>query len=153
MIPLGKFLLLVFQDCIWCDLSIIIFFELQFPRGGTNVPRGGECPPPAPPKKNPGSRCWVSGGGGEAICTDSRTSYLPPSLPHTKFPPLFSLPLSLTKEQVLYNCRHDLGISIPPSLPTLKLYCIDLTHLPYRWNGTETCLPALLVPVYKFSEG
>ena len=51
--PLGNFLLLVFQDCIWCNLSIIIFFELQFPRGGTNVPRGGECPPPPPPKKKP----------------------------------------------------------------------------------------------------
>ena len=56
MIPLGNFLLLVFQDCIWCNLSIIIFFELQFPRGGTNVPRGGECPPPPPPpKKTPDS--------------------------------------------------------------------------------------------------
>ena len=55
---------------------------------------------------------WVLGfrgrrrkGGREgAMCTDSRTSYLSPSFSHTTFPPLFSLPLSLTKEQVLYNC-------------------------------------------------
>ena len=59
VIPLGNFLLLVFQDCIWCNLSIIIFFELQFPRGGTNVPRGA--PPPRPPLKKPWkSHCSIA---------------------------------------------------------------------------------------------
>ena len=52
--PLGNFLFLVFQDCIWCNLSIIIFFELQFPRGGGGAQRfqgRANAPPPPPLKK------------------------------------------------------------------------------------------------------